>query len=129
MKRFRANTEDAAWRVVDGEAVIVHATTSAYYGLNVTGTHVWEAIAASPLAVGELSALVSNRYDLPEAEVRTDVESFLGRLHDEGLVIEVQGPASAPEVSVAAETALPDAYTPPAISPFGELEQLILSGE
>ncbi len=129
MKRFQANTEDAAWRIVDGEAVIVHATTSAYYGLNATGTHVWESIAASPMTLEEVSALVSGRYGLPESDVRTDVESFLDRLRAEGLLMEAEGPAPALEVSIGAESVQADTYTPPEISPFGELEQLILSGE
>jgi hypothetical protein len=34
------NTAEAAWQVLDGEAVVVDLRTSAYYSLNKTGTYV-----------------------------------------------------------------------------------------
>ena len=40
MSLIAANADKVAWRVVDGDAVIVHADSSAYYGLNSTGTFI-----------------------------------------------------------------------------------------
>jgi len=130
MGGFLANTDKVAWRVVDGEAVIVHADSSAYYGLNATGTFIWEAILTTPLATEDIAARLSTRYGLGREAVRADVEAFLASLGEEGLLLEVAEPGAGPDG--AAETGsgpAPGRYEPPTLAKFGELEQLVLSGE
>lgn len=130
MRSFLANTDKAAWRVVDGEAVIVHADTSAYYGLNGTGTFIWEAIALSSLTPKEIAARVGVRYGQGAEGIRAEVDAFLAGLSKEGLlrqIAETNGRPASPLRSE--EGAFAERYEPPTMVRFGELEQLVLSGE
>ena len=130
MRRVQANTDIAAWRIVDGEAVIVHAVSSAYYGLNATATYIWESIVSAPLTGDDVIDRVTARFGVPSASVRDEVEAFLRSLEAEGLACEATGAVVAPPV--AAPSAQPNGngpFVPPRLSRFGELEQLVLSGE
>ena len=130
MESFLANADKAAWRVVDGEAVIVHADTSAYYGLNGTGTFIWEAIARSPLTRKEIAARVGVRYGQGAGGIRPEVDAFLAGLGKEGLlrqIAETNGDPASPLGSEEGPSA--ERYEPPTLVRFGELEQLVLSGE
>ncbi|MBA3564305.1 MAG: PqqD family protein [Gammaproteobacteria bacterium] len=130
MRSFLANTDKAAWRVVDGEAVIVHADTSAYYGLNGTGTFIWEAIALSPLTPKEIAAWVGVRYGRAAERIRPEVDAFLAGLSEEGLLRQIAETNGRPASSLPSEEgASAERYEPPTMVRFGELEQLVLSGE
>jgi len=130
MSLIAANADKVAWRVVDGDAVIVHADSSAYYGLNSTGTFIWEAIATAPLAVEEIAARLSARYGLERETVRADVDAFVASLGGEGLLLEAVDPSTRSLTSVPSGSGRPSAdYERPTLARFGELEQLVLSGE
>jgi len=130
MRRVQANTDIAAWRIVDGEAVIVHAASSAYYGLNSTATFIWESIVREPLASDDITDRVTARFGVTGDSVRDEVDAFLRSLEAEGLACEAVG---APRVTAAdapaAEPGVGGPFVPPRLSRFGELEQLVLSGE
>ena len=130
MRRLQANTDIAAWRIVDGEAVIVHAVSSAYYGLNSTATFIWESIVSTPLASDDVTDRVTARFGVSSEAVRDDVEAFLRSLEAEGLAREATGAASAPSAdALSAQPVEVGTFEPPRMSRFGELEQLVLSGE
>jgi hypothetical protein len=130
MRRVQANTDIAAWRIVDGEAVIVHAASSAYYGLNSTATFIWESIASAPLASDDIMDRVTARFGVASDSVRDEVEAFLRSLEAEGLTREApDAPGAATAGAVAAPPNGNGPFVPPRLSRFGELEQLVLSGE
>ena len=130
MRRFQANTDIAAWRIVDGEAVIVHAISSAYYGLNKTGTFIWESIVSEPLASHDIAERVTERFGVKSDSVRDEVDGFLVSLEAEGLACEAaDAPVAASAVAVSAQPDATGPFVPPRLARFGELEQLVLSGE
>ena len=129
MHRIQANTDIAAWRIVDGEAVIVHADTSAYYGLNATATFIWENILTEALATEEITERVGSRFGVGSEVIQRDVESFLTGMEQEGLVRAGVGNGSAAPDATAVATGAGGTYVPPQLERFGELEQLVLSGE
>jgi Coenzyme PQQ synthesis protein D (PqqD) len=126
MQAYVVNRGSATWRVVDDEAVIVHAETSEYFSLNQSGTWVWGLLEA-PRSVADLAAAVGARYGRDAAATVPDLEAFVAHLERAGLLLPT---ASAP---VAHATADPspggDPYEPPQLVKFGDLETLILSGE
>ena len=130
MRRVQANTDIAAWRIVDGEAVIVHAVSSAYYGLNSTATFIWESIVREPMASHDIIDRVTARFGDTSDTVRDEVEAFLRSLEAEGLACAASGaPSAATADAPAAESDVGGPFVPPRLSRFGELEQLVLSGE
>jgi hypothetical protein len=129
--RYQANEARVAWRVVEGEGVLLHAETSGYFGLNRTGTLLWQQLTARPSSVDELGAWVGEHIPGAPADPAVEVAAFIAQLlqHD---LIDAAAPG-AEQLSSGQPTLFPDVevlqYEPPLVSPFGELEKLILSGE
>jgi len=120
------NEEKVVWRVVDGEAVLLHADTSAYYGLNRAGTYLWEALVSQ--ALDSEGLLTWARQQFPDAppEIAGDVAEFLAQLEAFDLLETTASPLTH-GTSAPTPSSIP--YEPPQITAFGELEKLILSGE
>ena len=71
-----------------GEVAVLHLGTGVYYTLNRTGARLWEAL-QEPRTLSDLQRVLRERWgEAPEE----DVNRFLGRLADAGLVRE-SGPA------------------------------------
>ncbi|HEY9518553.1 MAG TPA: PqqD family protein [Gemmatimonadales bacterium] len=129
--RYQANDARVAWRVVEGEGVLLHAETSGYYGLNRTGTLLWQQLVARPSSVEELGAWVEEHLSGAPEDPAVEVAAFIAQLLQYDLI-----DAAVPGAEQLA-SGQPDAglngngaeYEPPLVSPFGELEKLILSGE
>ena len=128
--RYRVDANNVAWRVADGEAVLLHADSSAYFGLNQTGTLLWIELAGSPMTPEQLATWAKDSFadypsDAAEA-IATFVEALLA-LHlveiDEGH--DALAPV-APSKNAGSDVV---AWEPPSVERFGELEKLILSGE
>jgi len=71
---------------IDGEAAILNTTSGKYYGLNETGTFVWDLIQESIRFEKIIRAVISN-FDVKEEECKHDLEQLLRDLSKEGLVI------------------------------------------
>jgi Coenzyme PQQ synthesis protein D (PqqD) len=128
---YRANTEKVVWRIVDGEAVLVHADTSAYYGLNATATYIWEALVSASVSREEIGRHLSVRYGAAADTVLTDVDAFLATVGKESLIVDATGSNGHATDEPRAIDALrpPRRYEAPSLTRFGELEKLVLSGE
>jgi coenzyme PQQ synthesis protein D (PqqD) len=131
MQCYRANTEKVVWRIVDGEAVIVHADTSAYYGLNATATCIWETLASASVTREDIGRRLSVRYGAAADALFADIDAFLAAAGKEELVVEAPlSNGNSTDEPRTSETPRPEGrYEPPSLSRFGELEKLVLSGE
>ena len=129
--RYQANDARVAWRVVEGEGVLLHAETSGYYGLNQTGTLLWQQLAARPSSVEELATWVDEHLTGAPEDPAVEVAAFIARLLQYDLIDAAVPGAEALASGQSASLLQADGveYEPPLVSPFGELEKLILSGE
>jgi hypothetical protein len=84
---YGINEDAVRWRIVDGEAVLIHVKTTFYYSLNGTGTAVWQILAKGERPVDEIVEAVAARFDSDESAVRGDVQSFLDQMLKEELVL------------------------------------------
>lgn len=123
--RYRVADARVAWRVVDGEGVLLHAETSAYFGLNPTGTLIWQKLARQAMSAADLAAWLRLRIPDVPAELTEEVTAFLAHLADLDLLDQAEGQEER-EDPPGEEVAQ---YEPPVVLLFGELEKLILSGE
>ena len=130
--RYRVSEEKVAWRIVDGEGVLLHADTSAYFGLNRIGTLLWTELARRTTGVDDLAAWTRQRLPDAPAELPRDIATFLEQLKEHDLLDLVSegetGDRTAPR-AVEAPALDGFRYEPPQLLRFGELEKLILSGE
>ncbi|HEY1267256.1 MAG TPA: PqqD family protein [Candidatus Binatia bacterium] len=128
MQHYAINTQQVTWEITDGEAVIIHFETSAYYGLNASGTYAWLQLAEGPAEVRDLAERIAMRYGQLPNSVAADLDGFLQNAISEGLIIPAPGNGAAGP-RMAETTSAAGAYEAPRLTKFGELEKLILSGE
>ena len=141
LTRYRVDDANVACRVVDGEAVLLHADSTAYFGVNQTGTLLWIRLATATQTAEELSAWARGFFDDAPVDATVQIASFLSTLLERRLIeaLDDSGAAtpesSAPGISArdASQAAAADdkrvPWETPELEQFGELEKLILSGE
>jgi coenzyme PQQ synthesis protein D (PqqD) len=130
--RYRVSEAKVAWRIADREAVLLHADTSAYFGLNATGTLLWNELARRSVSSEQLVAWARRRLSNPPDGLPGDVTAFLEQLEQHDLLDRMEdGAGTEPVAAESAGVAEPGEleYQPPELLRFGELEKLILSGE
>ena len=75
-----------AWRVYDGEAVILRPDDSTLNSLNAVGTLIWEAADGKTL-VSAIVARISEEFDVEPERAERDVTAFVETLCQRGLLI------------------------------------------
>ena len=78
-------SDDALVREVNGEAVLLHLTTSQYHVLDPTSTEMWHALLTAGSFAAAVEAIHAD-YDVDAAQLRADLERFVQQLVDRGLV-------------------------------------------
>lgn len=77
--------EDAVFRELDGEAVILNLETGIYFGLNETGTRIWNLLSQQGSLQSALEAL-AEQYDAPRSSLESDLLQLVDQLCEKGLV-------------------------------------------
>ena len=93
-ERYPEQNPRAAWRVYDGEAVIVSPEDSTLHTLNAVGTVIWEA-ADGRTALDAIVTRVCDEFEVDRATAARDADAFLESLSRKGLltVLDVPRPA------------------------------------
>jgi hypothetical protein len=68
-----------AWRVIEGEAVILAVDTKVLRGLNAVGSRVWELIDGRR-SVDEIVDTIVAEFQVEPGQARADVDAFLHQL-------------------------------------------------
>lgn len=85
---FSINRDQAISSMEDDEVMLVNVETTYYYGLNSTGTFVWNFLAEHDASLEEIVRAVSAEYEMEPAEIRDDIERLLQELKQEQLILE-----------------------------------------
>ena len=83
--RLRPNDQDAAAKVLEGEAIIINLSNGIYYSMDNVGAFIWEQITGG-LSLGEIVATVTAKYEVSAPQAQADVERLAGELVEEGIV-------------------------------------------
>lgn len=86
----------AAWRVYDGEAVVVSPADSMLHTLNPVGTLIWEA-ADGRTSVGTIAARLCDVFEVDRDRAARDVTAFVETLRERGLLTVSETPEDPPE--------------------------------
>jgi hypothetical protein len=84
-------------RFLDKESVLLNIQTERYFGLDETGTRMWQLVTAAPRVEAAYRQLL-DEYDVGEELLRANLTELLERLVENGLLEVVPsdvGPASA----------------------------------
>lgn len=84
-KIFKRN-EDIAWRVIEGEALIVDTRKGLIYPLNGTATRIWESLDGRKKC-GEIAASISEEFECGRDDIAGDVASFIEEGIKSGVII------------------------------------------
>jgi hypothetical protein len=125
--RYPAQNPRAAWRVYDGEAVIVSPDDSSMHALNAIGTAVWQA-ADGATSVGAIIARLAAELDTPTELVERDVTAFVVQLASRGLLTLYE--ERRPEARAAGWSGVPvpvASYEPPRLTSEGIFETTALA--
>lgn len=118
--RYRLNSPEVVSETLDGEALIVHLGTGAYYSCRGSGEAIWAQLLAGRTVKEAADALASSF--TPNLEALThDIERFLAELLEEDLLVDAGDRESAPQAaSVAAES-----YEPPTLNKYTDMQELL----
>lgn len=72
-------------RFLDSESVFLNLETERYFGLDETGTRMWQLVTASPSIDAAYQQLLGE-YDVESQVLRVNLAELLGRLVDNGLL-------------------------------------------
>lgn len=72
-------------RLLDQESVLLNLETEKYFGLDETGTRMWQLVTTSPNIDAAYEALLAE-YDVPPEMLRENLTELLGHLIDHGLL-------------------------------------------
>jgi hypothetical protein len=127
---YRVDDNNVAWRIADDEAVLLHADSSGYFGLNRIGTLLWARLAVHPMTLEQVTAWAESAFHDAPPGAREEVSAFIDELLEFNLIErEVSSAEGAPHAFYETTGGAAPPWEPPAVERFGELEKLILSGE
>lgn len=79
-----AVSEDAVFRELDGESVVLNLESGMYFGLDAVGTTVWRAIEPKGTLRQALERVLAE-FDAEQAAAESDLLELAARLIDKGL--------------------------------------------
>ncbi len=72
-------------RFLDNESVFLNLETERYFGLDETGTRMWQLITAAP-SIDAAFQQLRDEYDVEPEQLRANLAELLSRLIDNGLL-------------------------------------------
>lgn len=79
---------ELAWRVIDGEVVILRIKTTTYYSLDEVGSFIWRTMEDAPRSRAELLDRLTTEYEVDRATAAADLDELFADLVREELVLE-----------------------------------------
>jgi len=80
------NNEKTAYRIVDGEAVVVNLKDSTFHTLNPVATFIWEQ-ADGQIKAEQIIEKICQEFEVDRVTAEKDCLEFLGELISKGLVV------------------------------------------
>jgi len=123
-RRFRLASPNIVSETVDGESVILNLESGFYYGLNETGSWIWDAL-RDGLTEDRLATSLSRRWGLGAEAAITTVARFANRLADEQLLRETDAaPDASPDEAPSTAAGVP--FTEPELTRYEDIQELLL---
>lgn len=132
--RYSIDRDNSAWRVVDGEAVLINAETTFYYGLNPGATKIWMLLLDEDLTAREIADRLAPMSGSEPSELVRGIAGFLDELTEEKLLTAAESvasrqPAEQPAADSSGTSDDSVEWEPPAMTRYDTLEELIVCGE
>jgi hypothetical protein len=83
-----AKSPKTAWRIIEGEAVILSMDTKIMRGLNPVGSRIWDLIDGQR-SLEEITGTIVQEFEVTPADAAQDVRTFIQELLDRGLLTQL----------------------------------------
>ncbi|MEM1245090.1 MAG: PqqD family protein [Acidobacteriota bacterium] len=123
-QRYETNAPSVIFEDFGDETILIHLDTGFYYSLDATGMAVWDLL-SSRFTAEEVCSRLDDDYEHAGNEMQEAVETFLGKLLEEGLVRESEQTAAdeKPEATVNRQKVR---FAAPTLSRFEDMEEMLL---
>lgn len=81
-------SEDIPWTTIEGEVLMMSIEQGQYFSLNQVGSRIWDLL-ETPIEQTALIQQLTAEYEVSAEVCREQVGSFLARLRNRGLLVEV----------------------------------------
>jgi len=120
--RFSVRGEEVAAKVFDDEVVVVHLGTCTYYSASGSGADAWTWIEEGR-PIGDVAVALASRYGIEVERARVDLDRYVARLLEEGLIAPANGEASAAATPVS--SAGDREYAAPELHAYRDMADLL----
>lgn len=121
-QRYGPDHSKVAAKVMDGEAILINLANGLYFSVGGIGGFIWSLIEQQQ-SPGQIADRVSEHFGVDRDRALTDVESVIGQLVDEELVIPVAADAPGPELTLS-NPSTDQAYEPPSLKRFDDMADM-----
>jgi hypothetical protein len=121
---FQLRSAAIVSEIIDGEAIILDLRSGLYFSAAGSAAIIWDGLAAG-FPVAAVEARLATCYEAPPDGFYEAILTMLAALTSQGLLEPTIQPAPQP----AGSTPIPpekSAFTPPALNPYGDLQDLAL---
>ena len=84
--RYIARSQKVAWRLLDGEMIIMSALDSSLFNLNTVATRIWQAADGCTPLSEIVQGLICEEFDVDPDVAYRDVEEFVNELASYGIL-------------------------------------------
>jgi coenzyme PQQ synthesis protein D (PqqD) len=116
-----ANEQQVAAKIMDGEAILIHLGTGAYYSMGSAGGFIWSLV-ENRLSIKDIVTAVTEHYEVTRDRAEADVLRLSEELCVEGLALVCTGTAATAAASPASGARL--AYEAPALEKFTDMAEM-----
>jgi Coenzyme PQQ synthesis protein D (PqqD) len=121
---FVVNKDFVISETIDEETIIINLNSGSYFSLKHSGVAIWRLL-QSPISVQAIVSVVIQDFDINADYASGEVETFVARLSEEGLVSAITPPADiSPELASAPVSRQP--YVAPSLEKFTDMEAMLL---
>ena len=138
--QLRINGHHVVHETIDGETIVIHLETGAYYSLDGPGAIVWELLVAGGGDAEEIIACTQTRYDTDPQSVVRPISALIDELLSEGLIVKGQSerapsaPASDEMLSTSTPPGAPgemafascDQFVAPILHKYTDMQEFML---
>jgi hypothetical protein len=94
-RRYELNAPSVIGEAVDGEVMVMNLRDGIYYSVAGDGATVWPALIGG-VPIDDIAAAAASGAQVPIERVRADLEAFVARLCDEGVLRPAESGAASP---------------------------------
>jgi hypothetical protein len=130
---FRVNSPKVIHEIIDGEAVIVHLDTGAYYSTDKVGAAVWDLLSRG-MSIGQIIHVIANQSRVNFEDIDEGIANFVTQLQEENLIlfadenqpVDLTSPGNNPDSAAHLQSLSELSYKEPLLHKYTDMEDLLL---